>query len=166
MQIKNQRWHHVTIAVAMAVSVLPGPSSLAQGPDRGFPPPGGQGESFRNQKITPDEIAEKESKWMKKKLKLNKDQLQKVKAINSVYAFKRQDYLSAMGPGKEGSRKKMMERLVTLDREKDEELRKVFSQKQYDLYVKKKVELDQQVRSAEGSDSNLSPPPPPDGNFE
>ena len=100
-------------------------------------------------KETFDKVAEKETKWMRKKLKLSKEQLQRVKAINAVYAFKRKDFEATIGPKDEGNKQKIRDGLAHLNKEKDNELRKVFTEKQYNIYLKRKPELIEKTRSKE-----------------
>ncbi len=165
MKVNYLKRRHIHFMAVPGISLFMALSCFAQRPDLGDPSPGGPGEPPVFQSISPDEIAEKESKWMKKKLKLNKEQLQKVKVINSVYAFKRKDFISATDSRNRDNNKKIMDKLAVLDKEKDDELRKVLSQKQYDTYLKKKDELNRQVRPAESQGGNLPPPPPPDSGF-
>lgn len=52
--------------------------------------------SSRNKETTLDDLVNTETKWMKKRLKLNKEQSEKVKEINTRYAYSEQDYKSAI----------------------------------------------------------------------
>ena len=161
MQVKKQKWWSAVVHVALTGFLLFGQKSYSQG--SGLPPsPDNRMEHFSIEKATPDEIAEKETRWMKKKLNLKKDQLQSVKAINAVYAFKRKDYQAAMEPGDKGNNQKIMDKLALLDKEKDGELRKVFTEKQYNLYIKKKPEL---LEKTSGNNSAGRLPPSPGDSF-
>lgn len=159
MHLKKQKWHSIAVPIALISFFIGGQTVYSQERGSGFAsPPERRMEQFSLEKETPDDIAEKETRWMKKKLKLKKEQLQRVKAINAVYAFKREDYKKAMGSKDNGNNQKILEKL---DKEKDDELRKVFTEKQYNTYLKKKPELAEKIRSK--SNEARQPPSRPSG---
>ena len=161
MQVKKQKWCSTVVYVTLTSFLFFGQKAFPQGPRLPHSPDNHMQQPSLK-KATPDEIADKETRWMKKKLKLKKDQLQSVKAINAVYAFKRKDYQAAMEPGDKGNNQKIMDKLALLDKEKDGELRKVFTEKQYNLYIKKKPEL---LEKTSGNNSAGRLPPPPGDSF-
>lgn len=99
---------------------------------------------------TPESIAELQTKWMKKKLKLNPEQFKEAVKINDRYVKK---VLAAAGPDAGNLKKKA-------DTERDEALRKMLTPKQFSRYVKNKTVLD---NGFENSGYNSIPPPPPGG---
>jgi hypothetical protein len=140
MQIK--KWCGIVFYVAMTGLVVDSEKVYSQEPGRGFSPPADsrlKKPSLKND--SPEDIAEKETKWMTKKLKLKKEQLQRVRPINEVYAFKRHDYAKAIRSGSDENKKNILDKLAVLDKEKDEELRRVLTEKQFNLYLEKKAEL-------------------------
>lgn len=131
----------------------------------------------------PDDIAESQTDWMKRKLKLNKEQLAKIKTLNTDYAYKRNDYVKAIKLANENaktaanknadkfsetnktarteSQKKLQDKLDLIDAEKEKELKLILTEKQFETYLKKKAEL--QLNT--GNNDGTMPPPPPPGGF-
>jgi hypothetical protein len=162
MQVKKQKWRSLLIHVTLVGSLLGGQKIYSQ---ETRPQQNGQKEQVSLKKGTWEDIAEKETRWMKKKLKLTKEQLQSVKAINTVYAFKRKNYETTTSPNGEDNKQKIRDTLALLDKEKDDELRKVFTEKQYNLYKTKKPELIEKLKSDENENELPFLPPPPDGGY-
>ncbi|MDJ1484582.1 hypothetical protein QNI16_29050 [Cytophagaceae bacterium YF14B1] len=126
---------------------------FAQAPGGFGPPP----DMEMNQPPTPTEMAEQESKWMKKKLNLSKEQYEKVNALNLIYATIRSEKMSArMGQAKSQSREmpsqeamqKIREEDQKLEQEKEAKLKGVFTAEQWETYQKKKKNMPQDMGMA------------------
>ena len=114
--------------------------------------PGGPGGDFPSLQFaemkpeTPDEIAKRETKWMKRKLKLTNEQLALIEEINFDNALKKQEFFDKLvKKGNRPTREEMALTQKTLDllaEEKDSKLSKVLTEKQWSTYLSKKKQLE------------------------
>ena len=116
-------------------------------PGSGDGPPGGGPQTF-----TASDIADIQTVWMKKKLKLSKEQVEKVKEINKEFVTKKKEFQNAG--------EKQADKLAEPDRERDDKLKSILSEKQFARFLEKKSELDNSMSS---SGNTVMPPPPPHG---
>jgi hypothetical protein len=124
-------------------------------------PPGGPGgdgppSGFSEMQIeTPEEIAKRETKWMKRKLKLSKEQLATIEDINFDNALKKQEFVdNLMKKGSRPTREQMTQSRKTLDllaEEKDSKLSKVLTEKQWSTYLSKKKQLNDSRNTPSGA---------------
>lgn len=112
-------------------------------------PPARSGPRF--QEATAEDMADAETQWMKKKLKLKKTELSRVKDINLRFAKERMTLLKNNKPDPT--------RMQALEKQQEEELKRALSEKQFTSYLKKRGEIREQLQS---SGNNNLPPPPPD----
>lgn len=115
-------------------------------------PPSDSGPRF--QETTADDLADAETQWMKKKLKLKKPELAKVKEINLHYAKERM----SLQKNSRAAQPANADRLKALEQEKEQKLRGILSEKQFTNYLKKREEIRDQLQS--GNNSGFPPPPP------
>lgn len=113
-------------------------------------PPGGGPQSF-----TANDISDIQTAWMKKKLKLSKEQVEKVREINKLYVSQKQELQKAG--------EKQPDKLNEPDKARDSNLKVILSEKQFASYLKKKAELDNSISSS--GNTGMQPPPPPGGGF-
>lgn len=120
-------------------------------------PPGGAGGDFPPPEFagmkpeTPDEIAKRETKWMKRKLKLTKEQLAPIEDINFDTARKKQEFTdNLMKRGSRPTREQMETSRKMLDflaEEKDSKLSRILTEKQWTTYLSKKKQLESSGQS-------------------
>ena len=95
---------------------------------------------------TPDEIAKRETKWMKRKLKLSKEQLAPVEDIIYDTAVKKQEFIdNILNNVSRPTREQMTRSRQAMDllaEEKDSRLSKVLTEKQWSTYLSKKRQLE------------------------
>lgn len=149
-------------AVTAAVLVLISTVSFAQPTGADGPPPmPGNG----SQTITPDEIAEAQTSWMKKKLKLTKKQTEEVKKVNKQYVAKTLEYQSAekshTTAGTGSRENKLKDKMAELDKDRDNRFKNILTEKQFKTYLKKKGYLEESISSA--ANQEMPPGPPPGG---
>lgn len=133
----------------------------AQPPEGGGPGPGG-----RNMEISAEDMADAETQWMKRKLKLKKPTLEKVKEINLHFAqervalFKqgRRDQNRQPNTPNQPNQSNQPNRMQQLEQEKDARLKEVLTEKQFATYLKRKDEIREELQSS----GNGGFPPPPD----
>lgn len=121
----------------------------------GAPPPGG-GPSA----ITAVEIADLQTSWMKKKLKLDKEQTDQVLQINVQYINGVKE-LSRNNSTATDSILHRQEKFTMLDKNKDDSLQRILSEKQFGLYLKNKTFLNSIISTS--GNQGMPPPPPPGG---
>lgn len=92
--------------------------------------------------LDPEKMAEEDTRWMKKKLKLTEEQIPKVENININYAFKKIDFFEEMKkiqpPYTEEMRAKVRDRFNTMKEGKNKDMKAVLTEEQYEIYLKKK----------------------------
>lgn len=147
--------------VATTLLVLISTIIYAQPPGADGPPPaGGTGP----QTITPDEIAETQTSWMKKKLRLTKEQIAEVKKINKEYVNRALEYQSAeksQTTAGAGSREnKLKDKMAELDKDRDNRFKNILTDKQFKIYLKKKGYLEESISTAANQEMPPGPPPP------
>lgn len=116
-----------------------------------------------SQTITPDEIADTQTSWMKKKLKLTKEQTEEVKKINKNYITRVLEYQSAeKNNSATGTREnKLKDKMAELDQDRDNRFKHILTDKQFKTYLKKKGYLEESISTA--ANQELPPGPPPGG---
>lgn len=92
--------------------------------------------------LDPEKMAEEDTRWMKKKLKLTEEQIPKVENININYAFKKIDFFEEMKkiqpPYTEEMRAKVRDRFNAMKEGKNKDMKAVLTEEQYEIYLKKK----------------------------
>lgn len=105
------------------------------------------------------EIANKETKWLKENLTLDKEQAKAVKKLNNEYADQQQDAIKdIIGPsGKPGpdTQKQVQEMMLMLNEEKEDRLKTILTAEQWATYQKRKPEMQKAV-------GGFRPPAPKD----
>lgn len=95
------------------------------------------------------DIANKETKWLKENLDLDKDQAKAVKNLNNEYASQQQDAIKdIVGPsGKPGpdTRKQIQDMMLMLNEEKEDRLKTILTPEQWTTYQSKKNEMQKAV---------------------
>ena len=95
------------------------------------------------------DIANKETKWLKENLDLDKDQAKAVKNLNNEYASQQQDAIKdIIGPsGKPGpdTRKQIQDMMMMLNEEKEDRLKTILTKEQWATYQSKKDEMQKAV---------------------
>lgn len=107
--------------------------------DQGRP---GNGGDFRN--MTPEQRVQRQTQMLVEQLKLNKDQEQKVTAINKKYMEKQNFDWSKMRDASDDERAKMREERMKVQAEKDKEIKAILTPDQVKLYddmLKKRQEM-------------------------
>ncbi len=85
--------------------------------------------------FTPEERAQIQTEWMKENLQLNDSQLVKIEALNLDYALKMEKVKSING------NLSKMKAARKASEEKDEKLKKLLSEEQFEFYLNKRKEL-------------------------
>lgn len=93
-----------------------------------------QAEDFKNS--SPEERAELLTEWMKDELLLDSNTVKSVYAINLKYAKKNMELMNSGG-----SKLSKFRKFRSSSKDKDEELKRVLSRDQYEVYQKRKEEL-------------------------
>jgi hypothetical protein len=91
------------------------------------------------QRLTAEERAQRNTEWMKADLELTEDQLVLVEAINLHYAKKGEEIFTTLRES--GDFSAMREKMTELGDAKNEEMKAVLSEEQYEKYLKKVEEL-------------------------
>jgi Spy/CpxP family protein refolding chaperone len=102
------------------------------------------------QRMTPEQRLQRQTQMLVEQLKLNKDQEQKVTAINKKYAEKQNFDWSKMRDASDDERAKMRENMMKVQAEKDKEIKTVLTPDQVKLYddmLKKRQEM---MRNGQG----------------
>jgi len=94
------------------------------------------------QNKTPEQRAEQQTSMMKKELKLDATQLDKIKAINLKYAYKFEPLLKS-----EDSQMSRFKQARDLQKVKEEELKAVFTADQYKKYEEMKKKMKNRLKS-------------------
>lgn len=140
--MKKSKWFILTGFLWMSLA------SFAQfGPPGGGPP---SGEQRRPEPRDPEKVVDEEMRWMKKKLKLSKDQTATVTNISAKYAYARDDLRRNFQGGGRPSREEMektRERMKQLGLEKDVEMRKALNDAQYKKYLKRREDLSKEMEN-------------------
>ena len=92
--------------------------------------------------MPPDERAAKLTDWMKTNLQLTAEQEKPVQEINLKYAIKTEELRNTDEP-----RKEKFKKIKGYNEEKDKELKKVFTEDQFKLYLAKKEEVKEEFKA-------------------
>ncbi len=98
-------------------------------------PPGG------GRMMDPEEMAKRETEMLKKELNLDDATTEKLGEINLKYSKKRMEIFKEMRESGNFDREKMREKMTELDAEKNKELKKIFTEEQYEQYEKLMKEM-------------------------
>jgi len=94
--------------------------------------------------LDPEKMANEDTKWMTKKLKLTEDQIPKIEDANINYAFKRIDFQNEikkiLPPFTEEIRLKYRAKAQAMRDERDKEVKAILSEEQYQIYLKKRTD--------------------------
>lgn len=95
------------------------------------------------------DMANKETKWLKENLSLDKEQAKAVKKLNNEYAGQQQDAIKDMVPkdGKPGPeiRTQIQEMMIMLNEEKEDQLKTLLTPEQWTTYQTKKPEMQKEI---------------------
>jgi len=97
---------------------------------------------------TPEERAKIQTEWMIKSLQLTDSQKNTVEALNLEYAMKMENLKNL-----EGKRQKMKE-ARKISNEKDEKLKTILNEQQYQLYIDNRKELMKKIKERSGEKKN------------
>jgi len=100
------------------------------------------------QNSTPEERAKIQTEWMIKSLQLTDSQKNTVEALNLEYAMKMENLKNL-----EGKRQKMKE-ARKISNEKDEKLKTILNEQQYQLYIDNRKELMKKIKERSGEKKN------------
>jgi hypothetical protein len=89
---------------------------------------------------TPEDRAQRWTAWMKEQLHLTPDQEVSTHAINLKYAAQNEDMKTSTD-----SRRAKFEELKLRDKKKDGELKQIFSEEQFELYLRKKMDFQKEM---------------------
>lgn len=96
----------------------------------------------KKEEFDPEKMANEDTKWMTKKLKLTEEQIPKIENINIDYAFKKMDFMDEikkiLPPYSEEIKLKMREKYTAIKEAKNKEMKAVLTEEQYEIYLKKK----------------------------
>ena len=94
--------------------------------------------------LDPEKMANEDTKWMTKKLKLTEEQIPKIEDANINYAFKRiefQDEIKKLlPPFSEEIRLKYRAKAQAMRDERDKEVKALLTDEQYQIYLKKRTD--------------------------
>ncbi|MGE5395177.1 MAG: hypothetical protein ACM3P1_10550 [Candidatus Saccharibacteria bacterium] len=108
----------------------------------------GNGGDFRN--MTPEQRLQRQTQMLVEQLKLNKDQEQKVTAINKKYQEKQNFDWSKMRDASDDERAKMREERMKIQAEKDKEIKAILTPDQVKLYDDMLKKREERMRSNRG----------------
>lgn len=105
-------------------------------------PQAGEGMQRKPESLDPEKMANDDTRWMIKKLKLTEDQIPKVENANINFAFKRLDFSEEVKkivpPITEEVRAKIRTKALGIKEDRDKELKAILTEEQYQIYLKKK----------------------------
>lgn len=113
--------------------------------DQGRP---GNGGDF--QRMTPEQRLQRQTQMMVEQLKLNKDQEQKVTAINKKYMEKQNFDWSKMRDASDDERAKMREDMRKVQADKDKEIKTILTPDQVKLYDDMQKKREERMRNNQG----------------
>lgn len=94
--------------------------------------------------LDPEKMANEDTKWMTKKLKLTEEQIPKIEDANINYAFKRIDFQNEikklLPPFTEEIRLKYRAKAQAMRDERDKEVKAILTDEQYQIYLKKRTD--------------------------
>ncbi|HEY3369717.1 MAG TPA: hypothetical protein VGK10_02650 [Prolixibacteraceae bacterium] len=106
-------------------------------------PQGAPGNRGDRERMTPEQRIQRQTQQLVEELKLNKDQEQKVTAINKKYSEKQTFDWSKMRDASDDERAKMRESMMKIQADKDKEIKTILTADQVKLYdemLKKRAE--------------------------
>jgi hypothetical protein len=94
--------------------------------------------------LDPEKMANDDTKWMTKKLKLTEEQIPKIENANINYAFIRIDFQNELKkivpPFTEEIRLKYRAKAQAIRDERDKEMKTLLTDEQYQIYLKKRTD--------------------------
>jgi hypothetical protein len=94
--------------------------------------------------LDPEKMANEDTKWMTKKLKLTEEQIPKIENANINYAFIRIDFENEIKkivpPFTEEIRLKYRAKAQAIRDERDKEIKALLTDEQYQIYLKKRTD--------------------------
>ena len=94
--------------------------------------------------LDPEKMANEDTKWMTKKLKLTEEQIPKVEDANINYAFIRIDFQNEikkiLPPFTEEIRLKYRAKAQAIKDERDKQIKALLTDEQYQIYLKKRTD--------------------------
>lgn len=85
----------------------------------------------------PEKVADEETKWMKKNLKITDEQLPHIEDLNLKYASIRSDYYAMLGEKPDNEKMAMISPKISKSYEdKEKELKTLITPEQWDMYQK------------------------------
>lgn len=96
------------------------------------------------------DMANKETKWLKEKLSLTKEQAKSVKTLNNEYGSQQQDAIKDI-VGSGGGRpspetiKQIQDMMLMMNEEKEDKLRTILTAEQWTLYQSKKEDMKKEI---------------------
>ena len=94
--------------------------------------------------LDPEKMANEDTKWMTKKLKLTEEQITKIEDANINYAFKRIDFQNEikkiLPPFTEEIRLKYRAKAQAIRDERDKQMKALLTDEQYQIYLKKRTD--------------------------
>lgn len=108
----------------------------------------GNGGDFRN--MTPEQRLQRQTQMLVEQLKLNKDQEQKVTAINKKYMEKQNFDWSKMMDASDEERAKMRDDMMKVQAEKDKEIRAILTPDQVKLFDDMQKKRQEMMRNNQG----------------
>ena len=94
--------------------------------------------------LDPEKMANEDTKWMTKKLKLTEEQIPKVEDANINYAFIRIDFQNEikkiLPPFTEEIRLKYRAKAQAIRDERDKQMKALLTDEQYQIYLKKRTD--------------------------
>jgi hypothetical protein len=94
--------------------------------------------------LDPEKMANEDTKWMTKKLKLTEEQIPKIENANINYAFIRIDFQNEIKkivpPFTEEIRLKYRAKAQAIRDERDKEIKALLTDEQYQIYLKKRTD--------------------------
>ncbi len=119
-----------------------GAGGYGRGYGRSAIPDAGANAPRKEESFDPEKMAEEETRWMLKKLKLTEEQIPKIETANINYAFKRMDFHEEVKkiqpPFTEEMRVKVREKAIAIRDERDKANKAILTDEQYQVYLKKK----------------------------
>jgi len=116
-------------------------------------PGGGQGQGGMRQ-MSAEQIAQRNTDWMKKDLNLTEDQVAPVDSVNLLYAKAQ----VALYQSASGDRQSMRTAMQDLMAKKEEALSPILTKEQMDLYKQRMSEMSNRTRGPRGGNNPDSQP--------
>lgn len=111
---------------------------------------GRQGNRGDRPQMTPEQRAERMNKQLVDDLKLNKDQADKVAAINKKYMSKQTGDWSKMRDASEAERKTMRDAMMKVNDDREKEIKALLTADQMKLYTEMQKKREESRRNGQG----------------